>query len=97
MVDDSVDLVEVSNSDDFSMAQLPGDDAPRKMSVLDLIDPSVPRADKATRDARMAICRGCEYFQAGTLCSVCHCVMKFKTWLGPAECPLHEPKWVAVS
>ena len=85
------DFVSIDASDDFAVAMLPGMKEPQKVSVLDLIDPSVPRADKETRAARMATCHGCDRFKAGTLCGECNCVMKFKTWLGPASCPLG--KW----
>lgn len=87
-MEDQLTPLEVNESDDYAMAQLPGMDDPRPMSVLDLIDPSVARADKATRDARLSECRSCDRLKAGTFCAECSCVMKFKTWLSPATCPL---------
>lgn len=64
---------------------------PRQVRVLDLIDISVPRADKETRQERMSICRGCDKFKMNSICSECNCVMPLKTWLSPATCPLN--KW----
>lgn len=79
------------NDEDYAVAMLPGMDAPQKVSVLDLIDPSVPRASKELRAERMGICRGCDRFKMHTFCAECGCTMKFKTWLEPADCPLG--KW----
>ena len=81
----------VNDSWDESMSQLDPALPPSKVSVIDLIDPSVPRANQAKRAERMAICKGCDKLKLGTLCSECNCVMKFKTWLEPADCPLG--KW----
>jgi len=41
-------------------------------------------------EQRMSICRSCDELHMG-ICGVCKCVMKIKTTLGPAECPLG--KW----
>lgn len=64
---------------------------PKRVTVFSLIDSSVPRADAEERSRRMAICKGCDRLKLNTLCSECNCIMKFKTWLGPATCPLG--KW----
>ena len=81
----------IENEWDETIAQLDPTVEPRKMRVLDLIDISVPRADAEERASRMAICKGCDRLKLNTLCSECNCVMKFKTWLGPATCPIE--KW----
>jgi hypothetical protein len=81
----------IDNEWDETTAQLEPSVEPAKMRVLDLIDPNVPRADAEERARRMAICKGCDRLKLNTLCSECNCVMKFKTWLGPATCPIG--KW----
>jgi len=48
--------------------------------------------DKATRDARFDICKGCErLFKPTRSCKECGCFMALKTWLIEATCPLG--KW----
>jgi hypothetical protein len=86
MVENSID-----NEWDETIAQLDPAVEPSKVRVLDLIDISVPRADAEERARRMAICKGCDRLKLNTLCSECNCIMKFKTWLGPATCPIG--KW----
>ena len=81
----------IENEWDETIAQLDPSVEPRKVKVLDLIDISVPRANAEERARRMAICKGCDRLKLNTLCSECNCVMKFKTWLGPATCPIG--KW----
>ena len=81
----------VNESDDWVLAQLDQSEEPRAMRVLDLIDPNVPRAGAETRKERMSVCRECPELKLGTVCAQCNCVMKFKTWLEPATCPLG--KW----
>jgi len=61
-----------------------------KTTPLDVFRPSVPRASKQQSDERMNVCRECDELHLG-VCGVCKCVMKVKTTLGPAECPLG--KW----
>ena len=82
---------DIENDWDETIAQLEPAVVPSKVKVLDLIDPNVPRANAEERSRRMAVCKGCDSLKLGTLCSECNCVMKFKTWLGPATCPLD--KW----
>jgi hypothetical protein len=81
----------VNDSDDWAMAQLDPTEEPRQVRVLDLIDPNVPRANSETRQHRMSVCHSCPELKLGTICGQCNCVMKFKTWLDPATCPLG--KW----
>lgn len=82
---------EIKDEWEETIAQLDPSVEPAKVKVLDLIDPNVPRANAEERAKRMAECKGCDRLKLGTLCSECNCVMKFKTWLGPATCPLG--KW----
>ena len=51
--------------------------------------------DKATRDARFAICKECDrLFKPTRTCKECGCFMAVKTWLKDATCALHDnPKW----
>ena len=58
-----------------------------KTTPLDVLRPSVPRVSDQVRDERLATCHGCERLHAG-VCGVCHCVMRIKATLGPAECPI---------
>ena len=77
--------------DEITYVQEPGDLEPRKVRVIDLIDPRAERADSQVRSDRMLACRDCEHFQFGVVCGDCGCVMTLKTWLKDATCPLG--KW----
>jgi hypothetical protein len=58
----------------------------------DLWDTNVPRASDLLAYNRISICHDCpEFIKLTTQCKKCGCVMKMKTKLEPAECPLH--KW----
>jgi hypothetical protein len=91
MVENSMTPEEVNDHDDYSMGLMLGASEPHPVRVIDLIDPNIPRANEQQRAERMSICRSCDKFRMGTLCSECNCIMKFKTWLSPATCPIH--KW----
>lgn len=46
------------------------------------------------QEACLAICAGCAYFvEAEGRCSICGCVMVFKSKLKQEHCPLPVPKW----
>lgn len=48
------------------------------------------------RQARIKICETCEYkknFSEIELCTMCNCVISWKTWFKTAECP--AKKWGA--
>ena len=77
--------------DEETYVKEPGDAEPRKVRVIDLIDPRAPRTDGQTRSDRMLTCRDCDQFQFGVVCGDCGCVMTLKTWLADATCPLG--KW----
>lgn len=61
------------------------------VNVLDLLDPSQPRADKETRASRLGVCKECPSFKLKSVCNECGCFMPVKTWLSNATCPLG--KW----
>lgn len=57
---------------------------------LDMLNPNEPRSEEA--EARLAICRECEFFRPRTQqCKKCGCFMKLKTKLERSHCPIH--KW----
>lgn len=58
----------------------------------DLLNPNAPRSAEELHEARLAICRGCEFFKPRTeRCGKCGCFMKLKTKLENAKCPIG--KW----
>jgi len=58
----------------------------------DLLNPNEPRSEKEIMDARLAICKTCEFFKPSTnQCRKCGCFMKLKTRLSNAHCPIG--KW----
>lgn len=81
----------MSNNDDIIFMQPYGEDAPRDVSVLDLLNPNIDRASSEERKAHLDICKQCPMLQFGTRCSECGCIMQMKTWLRDAKCPLD--KW----
>lgn len=69
------------------------DGSPNRRSEVrpwDLLDPEEPRVEKQVRDDRFAICKACDRFHVG-VCSECLCVMRWKTTLSRASCPIG--KW----
>jgi uncharacterized paraquat-inducible protein A len=60
------------------------------VSFLDLFDPSQPRSSKEQIQARLEICKTCEFF-TGKRCKRCGCFMALKTTLHEASCPVG--KW----
>jgi hypothetical protein len=61
-----------------------------KTTPLDVLKPSTPRATSEQAKERMDICGNCDRLKLG-VCGECHCVMRIKTTLAKAECPLG--KW----
>ena len=58
----------------------------------DLLNPNQPRSAEELHEARLEICRACEFFKPRTeRCSKCGCFMKLKTKLENAKCPIG--KW----
>ena len=61
----------------------------------DLFNKNIGRVTAEIKEARMAICRECEFFVSLTQqCTKCGCIMPAKTPLPNAWCPVH--KWEAV-
>ena len=57
-----------------------------------LLDPEAKLSNQSKIDERMDICRACpEFIKLTTQCKQCGCIMKAKTTLINAECPLK--KW----
>jgi hypothetical protein len=63
----------------------------RDVVFLDLFNPNQPRSGKELADFRLDICKGCEYFSKKQTCKKCGCIMKAKTTLKNAKCPIG--KW----
>lgn len=58
----------------------------------DLLNPNQPRSQEDIIDARLEICKVCEFYRAKTnQCRKCGCFMKLKTKLEHAKCPIG--KW----
>ena len=57
---------------------------------LDLLNPSEYSHNEEQTKKRLEICGSCEFFFMG-ICKKCGCVMKLKTKLQEATCPLD--KW----
>jgi hypothetical protein len=55
----------------------------------DVVNPNTEFADDEKQSTRMTICRNCpEYVKLTSQCKQCGCVMKLKTKLLYASCPL---------
>lgn len=62
----------------------------------DLFNKNLKKVESDIFEERMSICRACPRFiSATTQCLECGCIMKLKTKLPNAECPLH--KWEQVN
>ncbi len=62
----------------------------REVRPWDLLNPSSDRTTKDVRDARLTVCHSCDRLQVG-VCRECLCVVRWKTTLADATCPLG--KW----
>lgn len=60
----------------------------------DILNSSIPKVSKEMATKRLDICNSCESFIKG-MCKECFCIMKIKTTLSNAYCPLH--KWEKIS
>lgn len=65
----------------------------RNVKPWDLLNNNIPRVAKDISNSRYEICKSCPRFKAG-ICLECGCLMKLKTTLSAAYCPLH--KWGTV-
>lgn len=62
----------------------------------DLFNKNIGRVEQEIAKERLDICNGCERFiKATTQCKECGCIMKLKTKLPNASCPLN--KWESIS
>lgn len=67
-------------------------DEQREVKPWDLLNPNQPRSTEELHEARLAICKGCEFFKPRSeRCGKCGCFMKLKTKLENATCPIG--KW----
>jgi len=58
----------------------------------DMLNPNEPRSEQEIIDARLEVCKVCEFYRARTnQCRKCGCFMKLKTKLEHAKCPIG--KW----
>jgi hypothetical protein len=58
----------------------------------DLVNPNIDKLNKEISEKRLEICKSCpEFIKLTTQCKKCGCVMKFKTTLPLAVCPIG--KW----
>jgi hypothetical protein len=60
------------------------------VTPLDLLNPYEYNENSEEVKERMKTCKSCDFFYAG-VCKKCGCIMKFKTKLRDATCPLG--KW----
>lgn len=66
------------------------------VSPLTALNPRAPRVSDEVQQQRLAECEQCPKFHRGLgICGVCKCVMRIKTTLSDASCPLG--KWEAES
>lgn len=56
----------------------------------DLLNPNSGRVSKLVRNERLSVCQTCPELTLG-MCNVCKCIMRWKTTLADATCPLG--KW----
>jgi len=90
-VEDNMSNNNVEDNDDSVFMQPYGESSPRKVTILDMLNPSVPRVSREIRTDRLDICKQCPEYRANIQCSICNCMMPLKTWLKDAECPIG--KW----
>ena len=68
----------------------------RTAKPWDLLNNNIPKVTKDIEAERYSICKGCpEFLSATTQCKKCGCIMKLKTKLSNASCPIG--KWDAVT
>lgn len=62
------------------------------MNINELYDPIADDVSKEEKIKRFNICKSCDKFMKQTTqCGICMCIMKIKTGISHASCPLN--KW----
>lgn len=95
----TIDLLDLENKlikqvfEKFIVIDQPIREIQKNVKPWDLLNNKIPRVDRETSDYRYSICKSCERFRSG-ICLECGCLMKLKTTLSAAYCPLH--KWGTV-
>ena len=64
------------------------------VAVVEHVAAGMPMATEAPKNARLAVCRACEYYDAGR-CRVCTCHMDIKADWAEQGCPIG--KWGPVA
>jgi hypothetical protein len=65
---------------------------PNSVKPWDIINPETEWATDEVKDFRYDICKKCpEFLSATTQCKQCGCIMKIKTRMAQATCPIG--KW----
>jgi hypothetical protein len=65
---------------------------PNAVKPWDMINPNTEWTTDEKKEERYSICKGCpEFISATTQCKQCGCIMKIKTGMEKAVCPLG--KW----
>lgn len=65
---------------------------PNTVKPWDMLNPNTVWTTDEKKETRLNICRGCpEFISLTTQCKQCGCIMKMKTALENAVCPLS--KW----
>ena len=73
------------------MLRNPEEDRPAR--PWDILVAKVGRVSQEVADQRYSVCKGCEYLVPKvSMCKKCGCLMKIKTTLPHASCPLN--KWL---
>lgn len=61
-------------------------------AAVNHVSAGAPSATNVQREARLAICRTCEYYR-DERCGVCGCFVAVKASWADQSCPLNPPKW----
>jgi hypothetical protein len=65
---------------------------PNSVKPWDILDPKTEWVSSDIKESRYSICKGCpEFISLTTQCKQCGCIMKIKSGLKAATCPIG--KW----
>ena len=59
--------------------------------LSEMLAPNSLKVDQETREARLGVCQSCDHLKFPERCELCGCIMRAKTWLADATCPIN--KW----